>query len=159
MRNLSKGVAKLLTVLLLSHLLFFLPAIVEGSCGADCCCGCHEGKACTCAQEAEQCSEDCGEEGQYYRCQSTNCQYMYGKMDCSGVLRPTNINGYLQLNEPCCDGGIWMPEDPPLFRPFIADPRQLTYSVGWRFNDNAATKNVIDVSFVFFFNISSNKNL
>lgn len=146
MRNLSKGVAKLLTVLLLSHLLFFLPAVIEASCGADCCCGCQEGRPCTCGseKEADCCQED---EGQYYQCQSSTCQYMYGKKDCSGVIRPTNINPGLQLNEPCCQGGIWMPEDPPLFRPFIADPRQLTYSVGWRFNDNAATKNVIDVSF------------
>lgn len=47
----------------------------------------------------------------------------------------------------CCDGGIWLPEDPPLFRPFMADPREVCYSVGWRFNDNALTKNIIDVSF------------
>lgn len=48
---------------------------------------------------------------------------------------------------PCCMTGAWMPERPPLFRPFIADPRELTYSAGWRFNDNAFTKNVIDVSY------------
>jgi hypothetical protein len=43
--------------------------------------------------------------------------------------------------------GIWLPEGPPLFRPFIADPRQVTYSVGWRFNDRCLTKNIIPVSF------------
>jgi hypothetical protein len=44
--------------------------------------------------------------------------------------------------------GIWLPEDPPLFRPFVADPRQITYSAGWRFNDQALdVTNVIDVSF------------
>lgn len=43
--------------------------------------------------------------------------------------------------------GIWMPECPPLFRPFAADPRQITYSVGWRFNDQAITKDSIDVSY------------
>lgn len=43
--------------------------------------------------------------------------------------------------------GIWLPEGPPLFRPFIADPRQVTYSVGWRFNDRVLEKNVIPVSF------------
>lgn len=48
----------------------------------------------------------------------------------------------------CCDHeGIWLPEAPPLFRPFMADPREICYSVGWRFNDNALTKNIIDVSF------------
>jgi hypothetical protein len=43
--------------------------------------------------------------------------------------------------------GIWLPEAPPLFRPFIADPRQVTYSVGWRWNDQVLEKNVIPVSF------------
>jgi hypothetical protein len=43
--------------------------------------------------------------------------------------------------------GIWLPEVPPLFRPFIADPRQVTYSVGWRWNDSVFEKNVIPVSF------------
>ena len=70
----------------------------------------------------------------------------YGKWIAQGVIRPMLINPGLEMNEPCCNG-IWLPEEPPLFRPFIADPRQVTYSVGWRFNDNAATKNVIDVSF------------
>jgi hypothetical protein len=53
----------------------------------------------------------------------------------------------LQTIECCDSGGIWLPEDPPLFRPFMADPREVCYSVGWRFNDNALTKNIIDVSF------------
>ncbi|HEV8052182.1 MAG TPA: DUF1207 domain-containing protein, partial [Parachlamydiaceae bacterium] len=150
MQNLMKGVAKLFTMLLLSHLLFFVPAIAEAVCGPDCCCGCHQGGVCNCNheqghEEYEQCCEE--DEEQYYRCESTNCAYMYGKMDCSGVIRPTNINQGFELNEPCCIGGMWLPEDPPLFRPFMADPRQLTYSVGWRFNDNATEKNVIDVSF------------
>lgn len=43
--------------------------------------------------------------------------------------------------------GIWLPEVPPLFRPFIADPHQVTYSVGWRWNDRVFTKNTIPVSF------------
>ncbi len=49
--------------------------------------------------------------------------------------------------------GIWLPEAPPLFRPFLANPRQLTYSVGWRFNDRVIEKNVIDVSFGDIFSI------
>src|SRR5690242_6463071 len=122
MQNITKGVAKLFTALLLSHLLFFLPTIAEAACGPDCCCGCQAGGPCTCN------NEECCDEEQYYYCQSTNCEYCYGKKDCSGVIRPTHINPGLQTNEPCCDGGIWLPEDPPLFRPFMADPRQLTYS-------------------------------
>lgn len=51
--------------------------------------------------------------------------------------------------EECCEPvwGEWLPELPVLFRPFIADPRQVCYSVGWRFNDRVLTKNVIPVSF------------
>ncbi len=43
--------------------------------------------------------------------------------------------------------GVWMPEDPVIFQPFIADPRQVTYSAGWRFNDQVLNRNVIDISF------------
>lgn len=47
----------------------------------------------------------------------------------------------------CGKGGIWLPESCPLFRPFIADPREVDYSVGWRFKDRVFDENVIDVSF------------
>ncbi len=63
-----------------------------------------------------------------------------------------------QLN-PYCVRWVWFPEAPPLFLPFKADPRQLTASVGWRFNDRVIEKHVIDVSYfdiipgVRFFNI------
>jgi len=149
MRNVWKGSAKLFFTLLLSHFLFFLPANAEMFCGADCCCGCRAGGPCTCQAQGEDCDNqeaECCPQEQWVYCQSSTCQYCYGKIDRCGVLRPAIIN-QLQLNEPCCNGGIWMPEDAPLFRPFIADPRQLTYSAGWRFNDDAATKNIIDVSF------------
>lgn len=43
--------------------------------------------------------------------------------------------------------GIWLPEDPVLFRPFLADPRKVCLSAGWRFNDQVLAKNVIDVSY------------
>ncbi len=43
--------------------------------------------------------------------------------------------------------GIWLPEGPPAFRPFIADPRQLTFGLGWRFNDPVLGKNLVPVSF------------
>lgn len=46
-----------------------------------------------------------------------------------------------------CGNGVWLPEDPVLFRPFVADPREVDYSIGWRLNDQALEKNVIDVSF------------
>lgn len=44
--------------------------------------------------------------------------------------------------------GIWLPEDPVLFKPLVADPREVNYSIGWRFNDRALkVKHIIDVSF------------
>lgn len=43
--------------------------------------------------------------------------------------------------------GEWLPEAPPLFRPFKADPRQITFSIGWRFNDKIFNKNLVDVSY------------
>lgn len=50
--------------------------------------------------------------------------------------------------DPCeSRSGVWLPEDPVLFKPLLADPREVCYSVGWRFNDNVLVKNVIDVSF------------
>jgi hypothetical protein len=43
--------------------------------------------------------------------------------------------------------GVWFPEGSILFKPFMADPRQITSSVGWRFNDQVLEKNIIDVSY------------
>lgn len=42
---------------------------------------------------------------------------------------------------------VWLPQGPPLFRQFIADPRQLTFSMGWRFEDNLFDQHVGAVSF------------
>jgi hypothetical protein len=50
------------------------------------------------------------------------------------------------VNFPQVDG-IWFPETTLLFKPFVADPRQVNYSVGWRFNDEIYDKKLIDVSF------------
>lgn len=52
----------------------------------------------------------------------------------------------------CCEygyfkEGVWLPEAPPLFKPLVADPRQICYSAGWRLNDEVLVKNVIDVSY------------
>ena len=46
--------------------------------------------------------------------------------------------------------GIWLPEGPPAFRPFIADPHQVTAGVAWRFNDQKLGKNLIPVSYGTF---------
>lgn len=47
----------------------------------------------------------------------------------------------------CCGYGLWFPEEPALFKPFLADPRQMSYSVGYRFNDKVLHNSIIDVSF------------
>ncbi len=70
-----------------------------------------------------------------------------GRTYVRGQGRPGDCDPDSQHAWDCGRNGVWFPEDPPLFRPFVADPRQLDYSVGWRFNDNAMTKNVIPVSF------------
>lgn len=49
--------------------------------------------------------------------------------------------------------GDWLPDAPPLWRQFAADPRQVTYSVGWRFNDDALGRNTIPVSFGDYFGL------
>lgn len=56
----------------------------------------------------------------------------------------------------CCEEvwGEWIPDAPPLFRPFMADPRQIAFGTGWRFDDQVLVKNVIPVqygdSFAFY---------
>ncbi len=52
-----------------------------------------------------------------------------------------------EAERPYDPSGIWLPEDPVLFKPLIANPREVDYSVGWRFNDRTLDKNIIDVSF------------
>lgn len=87
----------------------------------------------------EQCAVECAD----------NCYEQYCDCMCiyRGQGRPTNCDPDSQHAWDCGKCGTWLCEDPVLFRPFVADPRQLTYSAGWRFNDNAMTKNVIPVSF------------
>lgn len=46
----------------------------------------------------------------------------------------------------CSPAWIWIP-DAPLFRPFVADPRALSFSIGWRFGDSVFNKNTAPVSF------------
>jgi Protein of unknown function (DUF1207) len=139
-------IIKFIVAAWITSLLFLLPVISEGMCGPDCCCGCQQGWPCTCDQT------EYGDEDQWYYCPASLCRYAYGQLDQCGILRPMRINTFPEMNEPCCKG-IWLPEEPPLFRPFMADPRQVTYSVAWRFNDNAATKNTIPVSFADSFPI------
>ncbi len=131
--------------LLLTCLLIFGTSFAEScgcgcECPAPCECGCMESGVCGCHSTLEVqpqndcCYNPCAE--RYWR--QAHCIYQgpYSCIDCDSAFT-------------ICDGcyGTWLPEDPPLFRPFAADPRQVTYSVGWRFNDQAMGKNLIPVSF------------
>jgi len=139
----------------------------KASCGSACCCGCQNGGVCTCQQEANE----------YYNTGLTTDDYTYGDQfgssDCcsndqncqnececdqshntdwcadSIVLTDSSFNPDPDLltYETPHQSGVWLPDDPVLFRPFMADPREICYSVGWRFNDDAMTKDIIDVSF------------
>lgn len=136
-------------------------------CGPNCKCGCVAGGACTCQNNQEGCDlQNYQQDTEYLQYQEEDfypeyqervgeCLYP-GQAECeikscpensNRTVHPSQIDANLWVNECWCEGGIWLPEDPPLFRPFMADPRQVTYSVGWRFDDNAFTRNIVDVSY------------
>lgn len=95
-------------------------------CGPDCACGCQEGYPCCCGQdEYLQWLEE------YY----------------AFIDSPWYTAGGSWENLNCCMPGVWFPEEPMLFKPFLADPRQLCYSLGWRLDDRVLDKHVIDISF------------
>lgn len=149
------------------------------ACDANCKCGC-EHHPCNChlktkqsprqIQEANQpASENEGEDNQYLSMEDDGekccdgCDREGDETDdyyCSGDGSPLYPWGPIYRCDDECElarlygmPGTWMPEQPPLFRPFVADPRQVTLSAGWRFNDQALTKNVIDVSYADSFPI------
>lgn len=88
----------------------------------------------------ESCQDDSFDEADWYR---ENHPDVY-KDSCWYGTEPETDCEYARKHNLW---GIFMPEGPPLFRPLMADPRELTYSVGWRFNDRVTERNVIDVSF------------
>lgn len=135
-------------------------------CGPFCTCGCKYGEPCTCPQPngwenetVEPTSEcDCGcDEGNPCTCNN----YMQGCINgVCGVPQKNHFNpcrapaqsdlacGFDVITAKQCGlRGVWLPEDPVLFRNIMADPRQVTYSAGWRFDDQVLVRNVIDVSF------------
>lgn len=156
-------------------LLFF--ALAYSNCDDSCNCGCKQGGECYCVNEKEPdynasfytyFNEDsirnipspdqtlCNNNENYQRelfeyqlaqkrkkaadryWRQAHCVYLgpYGCLD-GDCAKAFNCGRY----------GVWLPEDGLLFKPFVADPRQVTYSVGWRFNDQALAKNIIPVSF------------
>ncbi len=60
---------------------------------------------------------------------------------------PANVDPHQGVYELPSVSGVWLPDDPVLFRPFMADPREIVFSGGWRFDDRVLNQNVIDVSF------------
>mgnify|MGYP000517602617 CR=1 FL=1 len=82
------------------------------------------------------------------RCNHKNCEARYWCQAHAVYLGPYDcLDGDCTTAFSCGRYGVWLPEDGLLFKPFIADPRQITYSIGWRFNDQVLAKNVIAVSF------------
>lgn len=99
-------------------------------------------EACTCGD-----STDC-ECGQYNT-------YSVGRTDPPCWYTPCRAPAQSQIGPgidivtalACGKRGVWFPDDPPLYRNMMADPRQICYSAAWRFNDRATVKNAIPVSF------------
>lgn len=110
--------------------------LVSANCFAECGPNCPQGCECGCA--TGECPADC----------SCGCA-------CPATMVGANENLYGDLNcsyDDCDSGdysvwGEWFPDQPVLFRQFMADPRALIYSVAWRFNDSALFKNIIPVSY------------
>lgn len=92
---------------------------------------------------AEEGESDCDDQQWYggYNDYNSCCDYRYA---CG---RPDDCNPCSQRAFDQGLRGVWLPPDPLLFRPFVADPRQPTYSAGIRFNDNALTKYTTPISY------------
>lgn len=118
-----------------------LPENIPNSCSEEPCAPTENAQTVACEKQ-----ETCCEQGKEPCCISPIAYGETGYCDCN----PADGYGFMEATDPCgcCRRyGIWMPECPVLFKPFMADPRQLVYSAGWRFDDWVFVKNVIDVSF------------
>lgn len=65
---------------------------------------------------------------------------------CIDTLSTSKWADAVNLN-PCYLKGVWFPEAPPLFTPFMADPRALVAALSLRLGDNAIDEYVADVSY------------
>lgn len=83
---------------------------------------------------------------------------------CCDDNQPPVDNIIYDVLNPCCARYVWLPEAPPIFIPFKADPRQLQASVGLRFGDTAFGSPLVDVSYfdtipmIRFFNVFSDED-
>lgn len=118
------------------------------SCGVNCNCGCNQGQPCHCPDEKKNSDDDQNKDPTRYHSIPFLGRNWEPLLEDPRPWFDTRCTLFVsEMEEECCYNGVWLPEDPVLFRQFIADPRQITYSVGWRFNDQVLTKNVVDVSF------------
>ena|GEM_PF-1243405 len=116
-----------------------------------CCEACACGQACTCG-DACDCTACPGSGNSWQEKYNT---YSVGRTDPPWWYTPCRAPGQdkigvgIDIVTACACGkkGVWFPDDPPLYRNMMADPRQICYSAGWRFNDRVTVKNAIDVSF------------
>ncbi len=97
------------------------------SCESTCSCGCENGEVC-----------ECGSDG------VINIAPPASRLNPQRAAFPESDCDFARR---CGLWGVWLPECPVLFRPLLADPRQINYSVGWRFNDQVLGKNIVDISF------------
>lgn len=96
---------------------------------------------CDCVNPGPKCPEPCGAKYCNDSCTDDDPLYKdYGWY----VTAPQTDYEFARENNLW---GIWFPEGPPAFRPFIADQHQVTFGVGWRFNDKVLGKNLVPVSF------------
>lgn len=96
-----------------------------------------------CVNPSLTCPEPCVPEQQNSCCQDVCQDNVYKDNDWYSTAPETDYAFAREHNL----WGVWLPEGPPAFRPFIADPRQVTFGVGWRFNDHNLGKNLVPVSF------------
>lgn len=153
-------------------ILLSLFGTIQAACGNNCTCGCQQGNPCTCSTKCGgSCSCGCQQGGPCLcapKC-AGGCECGCGtglRCDCGpschcGCGEDPEPEGYnyespipvplrakdAHLAAAAGYGGVWLPEDPVLFKQFVADPRAVIYSAGWRFRDRAIDKNVIDVSY------------
>jgi hypothetical protein len=79
-----------------------------------------------------------------------NCEVVQGGSTPIANCEDSKYDDCDTCNDGCCNGsgGVWMPEAPPLVRPFLADPRKIVSSVGMRWGDRVLKHHAVaDVSY------------
>lgn len=104
---------------------------------------------CSCDVSQPGCCGTCGALYEDCQCDPIGC---YPSMPpcADGQCCYRNAHSYIYegyAGRPGRTWGVWLPEGPPLYRPMVADPRQVCFGVGWRWNDQVLDKNIIPVTF------------